>query len=598
MALPKFTTTPTPLYQQQPIVKRPNYSEVYLRSFAAAEAATYNSFERISKRIDQIADNREKKRIQKEKEQANNAAKKKQTFARNTNIDERLRRQASYLSSSGQGNALEIFAAEGDKLKALYDEAENDITGEKWKEVSVVENDIFGTVETFTKAMRNIEKMRDAAGEKDFDAIYSNFQPDGMYATLRNEIVQENGYDVKLEYDDNGKIVLAWTNHLKEENAEDYKQTLTLEQLAETNLEDFGNKKLDFANSDSTGGQIMDKVAEEAFASKNPDLLNAYKIPGEQTITNQRSIGKGSIEIATQKVQRRGENERNLIIGHAANALNIRLQPMHKAMIWNDEIAIRDIETHTNRAVQEVIELSNGTFSKEDTDKLKAAVLRYGNASNEERANDPMLNAVHSHLDMKTTSWAANKYYDLKLSGDEKRLGDADITIKTDFDDATIAEANKITFLNNLNDTLEIASDINTFKLESGETSLVQQKLNALADQGYDAFKNTKNNAELVNGTPTIIAEGFTYTDETQDYEIFSTILKSKGFSISDEEAKKLYRGYVFDVKYQGQAPDFLYEQNGLEKGYYANWLNTEKAKLEKSINATISKYDSYEVND
>ena len=126
----------------------------------------------------------------------------------------------------------------------------------------------------------------------------------------------------------------------------------------------------------------------------------------------------------------------------------------------------------------------------------------------------------------------------------------------------------------------------------------MQQKLNALADQGYDAFKNTKNNAELVNGVPTIIADGFTYTDETQDYEIFSTILKSKGFSISDEEAKKLYRGYVFDIKYQGQAPDFLYEQNGLEKGYYANWLNTEKAKLEKSINATISKYDSYEVND
>jgi hypothetical protein len=301
MALPKFTTTPTPLYQQQPIVKRPNYSEVYLRSFAASEAATYNSFARISKRIDQIADNREKKREEKEKEQREEAAKKKDKFSRDTAIDKRLRQQAAYLSSSGQGNALEIFAQEGDKLKAAYDAAENDSTGELWKDVAELENDIFGTVETFTKAMRNIERMRDSAGEKDFDAIYSNFQPDGMYATLRNEIVQENGYDVKLEYDDNGKIILAWTNHLREEDAEDYKQSLTLEQLAEINLEDFGNKKLNFTNSDSLGGQIIDKVAEEAFASKNQDLLNAYKIPGEQTITNQRSIGKGSIEIATQK---------------------------------------------------------------------------------------------------------------------------------------------------------------------------------------------------------------------------------------------------------------------------------------------------------
>ena len=118
MALPKFTTTPTPLYQQQPIVKRPNYSEVYLRSFAASEAATYNSFARISKRIDQIADNREKKREEKEKEQREEAAKKKDKFSRDTAIDKRLRQQAAYLSSSGQGNALEIFAQEGDKLKA------------------------------------------------------------------------------------------------------------------------------------------------------------------------------------------------------------------------------------------------------------------------------------------------------------------------------------------------------------------------------------------------------------------------------------------------------------------------------------------------
>mgnify|MGYP003125257699 FL=1 len=28
---------------------------------------------------------------------------------------------------------------------------------------------------------------------------------------------------------------------------------------------------------------------------------------------------------------------------------------------------------------------------------------------------------------------------------------------------------------------------------------------------------------------------------------------------------------------------------NGVERGYYANWLSTEKAKLQKSINAKIS---------
>ena len=589
MALPKFTTTPTPLYQQQPIVKRQNYSELYLRSFAASEAATYNSFARISKRIDQIAANREKKREEKEKEQREENERKKNKFSRDTNIDRRLRAQASFLSSSGQGNALEIFAQEGDKLKAAYDAAENDPTGELWKDVAELENDIFGTVETFRKAMQSVERMREAAGEKDFDAIYSNFQPDGMYATLRNEIVQEQGYDVRLEYDENGKIVLAWTNHLKEESDEDYKQSLTLEQLAGMNLDDFGNKKINWESDDALGGQIFNKVFEEAMASKNPDLLNAYRIPGEKTVTNQRSLGSGSIEIASQKVQRRGENERQLIINQAANDLNARLSPMYKAMIWNDEIAVGPIETHSNRAAQEVIELSNGELTEADTDALKAAIARYGNATPAERANDPVLDAMHNYLDTVTTSWAANKFYELKLAKDEKPLGDPDITIKTDFDDLTIAEANKVTFLNNLNDTLEIASDINTFKLSKGETSIVQQKLNQLADLGYDAFKNTRNDAELIGDELTILADGFTYTDKTQDYEIFSVLLKSKGFKISDEEAKKLYRSYVLDVKYQGQGGQGWYLMNGVERGYYANWLSTEKAKLQKSINAKIS---------
>ena len=43
---------------------------------------------------------------------------------------------------------------------------------------------------------------------------------------------------------------------------------------------------------------------------------------------------------------------------------------MYKAMIWNDEIAVGPIETHSNRAVQEVIELSNGELTEADTDTL------------------------------------------------------------------------------------------------------------------------------------------------------------------------------------------------------------------------------------
>jgi len=602
MALPKFTTTPTPLYQQQPIVKRPNFSELYLRNFAASEAATYNSFDRIAKRIDKIAENKEKKRLQKIKDDSILNAKNQRKYSRNKTLDERIRRQASYLSTSGQGNALEIFTIEADKLSALYEMAEDDPTGEAWAEVTVQEKATFDNIGFFRGAMQKVEELRKNAGDKDFNAIYSDFQPDAMFPTFREEVVDQNFYDVKLDHDENGNIVIAWTNHLKEEDEEGYNQVLTAQDLSKMNLESFGLKRLDFTDEDSSGGQIMDQISKKAYASKNEDLLKALRTPGKTTITNIRTTDAGINEIGTQDFQRRGENERILIKGDAANGLNTLLTPYDRGRIWNDEIANGAIEAYTNRVVEEVIELSNGGFTNEDKDRLKAAVLRYGHvgkATDKERMNDPVLNAVHTQIDMKTTAWAANEYYNLKVGVDEKKLSDPDYKKENNITEATLAEATKVTFLNNLNDILILASDINTFKLADGEASLVKQKLNELSDLGFLPFKNTgrAGEAHLSKGVPTITAKGFIYTDKTQDYEIFSTILKSKGFSISDEEAKKLYRGYLFDIKYQGVAPDFLYEQNGLEKGYYANWLNTEKAKLEKSINAAISKYDSYEVN-
>src|SRR6056300_53402 len=63
--LPQFSTTPTPGYQQQPIIKLPNYAEIYARSFAYGQQAAANAFRPIRAEIEKIQARKERDRLEK-----------------------------------------------------------------------------------------------------------------------------------------------------------------------------------------------------------------------------------------------------------------------------------------------------------------------------------------------------------------------------------------------------------------------------------------------------------------------------------------------------------------------------------------------------
>jgi len=63
--LPQFSTTPTPASQQQPIIKLPNYAEIYARSFAAGQQSATEAFKPIRSAIEKIQLRKEKDRLEK-----------------------------------------------------------------------------------------------------------------------------------------------------------------------------------------------------------------------------------------------------------------------------------------------------------------------------------------------------------------------------------------------------------------------------------------------------------------------------------------------------------------------------------------------------
>ena len=63
--LPQFSTTPTPASQQQPIIKLPNYAEIYARSFAAGQQSMTEAFKPIRNEIEKIQLRKEKDRLEK-----------------------------------------------------------------------------------------------------------------------------------------------------------------------------------------------------------------------------------------------------------------------------------------------------------------------------------------------------------------------------------------------------------------------------------------------------------------------------------------------------------------------------------------------------
>ena len=67
--LPQFSTSPTPSYQQQPIIKLPNYGDIYARNFSIGQQTAAIAFKPIREAVDKYVEKKEKEEIERKKEE-------------------------------------------------------------------------------------------------------------------------------------------------------------------------------------------------------------------------------------------------------------------------------------------------------------------------------------------------------------------------------------------------------------------------------------------------------------------------------------------------------------------------------------------------
>ena len=67
--LPQFSTSPTPSYQQQPIIKLPNYGDIYARNFSIGQQTAATAFKPIRDAVDKYIEKKEKEEIERKREE-------------------------------------------------------------------------------------------------------------------------------------------------------------------------------------------------------------------------------------------------------------------------------------------------------------------------------------------------------------------------------------------------------------------------------------------------------------------------------------------------------------------------------------------------
>tara|TARA_X000000368_G_C23056748_1_gene724264 strand:+ start:1389 stop:3248 length:1860 start_codon:yes stop_codon:yes gene_type:complete len=275
MALPKFTTTPTPAYQQQPIVRTQNYSDLYMRNFAAAEASTYKTFANIGTILEKKRLAREKKLELEREKQANEFRTKAQG---RKDVDykyasEGIREfQMEEKDDKGQPIESKVFT----QLKDWRDEVSslegkirngdiNPATNKPWTQDDAerVKNIYDGNVSTIKPALASLRDLKSKIGVDGWDEFFTKAitEENWPLVSLINELQNKDGYDIRFSM--NGpQSTITWTDdaRLNEDGSPtEYEYT-----LAELNNKDwFANWGEAFSYDSDENVQMQNTIKKE-----------------------------------------------------------------------------------------------------------------------------------------------------------------------------------------------------------------------------------------------------------------------------------------------------------------------------------------------
>lgn len=273
--LPQFRT-PTQQYKRMPIVRTPNYGEIYAKSFLAGQQMSREAFAPLLNAL-------KEQRVKREKRD-----KEVDTFEEQ--LDVNIETIFSGTSTLDQKNR-ELYSKKADMLaEAKRKSLEN--PGEFKGEYESLFKTFKDELRNSSASTKNIELLVKALEDEE---NISNFQNNTFLLALKDEFIENQGEGVTYRINQNGKDEL----YFKDAYGQDI--VLTNEFLANTDLVNLIQTKADFS-AKGAEGQLFQTLAEEFNASGN------MPIPTGQTKATDVKPGVsvttgGKIYTAAQKTQ-------------------------------------------------------------------------------------------------------------------------------------------------------------------------------------------------------------------------------------------------------------------------------------------------------
>ena len=397
--LPQFKAA-TPAYQQQRVVRQPNYADIYARSYANTVNAYSRLYQPVLGAIDKININIQKE--QKEKElRVKKAGEAGLTYqnAIYTGIDENL-----------AGKFEDKFEAHLSKNADAFTQNELDHANGKitYEMYAATKKKLFAELNDTEKAAQTMRKgLEFFSANKDNMSLYQNSKLFGLFEAFEN-----GGRNIEIGRNELGNTIYSYIDDAGKE------QAFTLDEVNELifgETENALNLKIDYTSDGGEGKTLLDALEKnirnsEGFEEVQTKVFSVINTKGNQQVETTSTAYKD-----TQYIIRSAQNSDLLeSLGESFRARHYQdqmLNPAKGTFLHNLNVQANDI-----------ISYLKVTEGKDYSDK-KDAIMRIITSYNEDddfAKEDSFIGSIRSAQKEMVKKDIANKLFNERFAQDEK----------------------------------------------------------------------------------------------------------------------------------------------------------------------------------
>jgi|TARA_Y100000289_G_scaffold12461_1_gene11613 hypothetical protein len=479
--LPQFKAA-TPAYQQQRVVRQPNYADIYARSYANTVNAYSRLYQPVLGAIDKININIQKE--QKEKElRVKKAGEAGLTYqnAIYTGIDENL-----------AGKFEDKFEAHLSKNADAFTQNELDHANGKitYEMYAATKKKLFAELNDTEKAAQTMRKgLEFFSANKDNMSLYQNSKLFGLFEAFEN-----GGRNIEIGRNELGNTIYSYIDDAGKE------QAFTLDEVNELifgETENALNLKIDYTSDGSEGKTLLDALEKnirnsEGFEEVQTKVFSVINTKGNQQVETTSTAYKD-----TQYIIRSAQNSDLLeSLGESFRARHYQdqmLNPAKGTFLHNLNVQANDI-----------ISYLKVTEGKDYSDK-KDAIMRIITSYNEDddfAKEDSFIGSIRSAQKEMVKKDIANKLFNERFAQDEKPTQTIIKNI-TDNQKRAAKLVNDKNFVDQVESKFSMIDSINRANFNVEDSGLPSDQGKTAMANIYALFgaavKNIENKADIVD---------------------------------------------------------------------------------------------------